>query len=167
MSEFSKELSLRDQNLLQAAANGWTGERMETVYGIPAAQAIMRVKEMLKSHDIFDMLERKKLLLLSVYRLKEKLEDIEAELDEKNPKVTEAYLKVLRTVSDLLERQGKVSEDEMEAAIKAQSKEIVRIVAAGYESAKRFINENYPGFINLDEVDEIFQNGMREALIND
>lgn len=162
-SDKTKELSLRDTQLLTAAANGWTGEKMETEFGIPAAQAIMRVKELLQSLDVFDMLERKKLVLVTAYQLKEKLENEYLTYDEENPKVVEAYLKVIRTISDLLERQGRISEAELELAAKAQSKEIVRIVSEGYGKAKDYLLEHYSGLVDLDELDEHFEMGMREA----
>lgn len=71
----SSALSLRDNMLLQAAADGLSGEEMEARYGIPAAEAVLRVREILKSRDIWSELEQEQLLLADLQKLKQKIMD--------------------------------------------------------------------------------------------
>lgn len=163
----SQEITLRDRRLLDGAANNFSGEELAQVSGMPAAQAVARVRELLKSRDVFDDLEKKKLVLYSVFKLKEKIEDYEAQVDIKNPKAAEAYLKVLEALDKMLDKQGKVSEAEMAAAAKAQAGMMAVIITKGYMKARGWLQEEYGGLVKMDELDEIFELGMREAALED
>ena len=68
------DLSPRDVALLQAAADGMSGNDMAKEFGIPAAKAILRVKELLRSYDIWTDIERRQLLMQEIYALKNKLQ---------------------------------------------------------------------------------------------
>lgn len=163
----SSELALRDRRLLDGAANNMSGEELAQISGMPPAQAVTRVREILKSRDIFDEIEKKKLVLHSVYSLKAKIEDYEAQVDIKNPKAAEAYLKVLEALDKMLDKQGKVSEAEMAAAAKAQAGMMAVIITKGYMKARGWLQEEYGGLVKMDELDEIFELGMREAALED
>ncbi len=56
------EISLLDETLIRAAASGKSGEEMEALTGIPAAQAILHVKQLLSRRDIWSEVERRQLL---------------------------------------------------------------------------------------------------------
>lgn len=163
----NQEITLRDRRLLDGAANNMSGEELAQVSGMPAAQAIARVRELLKSRDVFDDIEQKKLLRYSVYKLKAKIEEYDAQVDIKNPKAAEAYLKVIQAIDDMLTRQGKISDEEMAAAAKAQAGMMAIIITKGYMKARAWLEEEYGGLVKMGELDEVFELGMREASLED
>src|SRR5690625_2580602 len=93
----------RDKQLLDLAASNATPNEMEAATGIPAAQAVSRVKALLQSRDIWSELERRQLLLHDLYNLKNKLVD-----ESDNDVVT---LQAIRLLSERSEerRVGKES----------------------------------------------------------
>jgi uncharacterized protein (DUF433 family) len=157
----SRSLTLLDDALLRAAANGKSGEDMATIYPVSAAQAIVRVKDLLVSHDPWTYIERKQLLLHSAYGLKEQLEEVLTN-DDFNVKNAEAYLKVLRTVGDILDKQGSISQNELETVTRVQAQALIRLIEAGYDRARDLLAQEYPD-IDLQLIDEAFHLGMREA----
>lgn len=162
-SKTSQDLTLRDKRLLDGAANNMSGEELAQISGMPAAQAIARVRELLKSRDVFDGIEKKKLVLHSVYKLKARIEEYDATVDINNPKAAEAYLKVLESISNMLDKQGRISEEEMEAAARAQARALAEIITKGYMKARAWLQEEYGGLVKFDELDAAFEVGMREA----
>lgn len=166
-SKVSQEVSLRDRKLLDGAANNFSGEELAQVSGMPAAQAIARVRELLKSRDVFDEIEKKKLVLHSVYKLKARIEEYDATVDIKNPKAAEAYLKVLESINNMLDKQGRISEEELELAARVQARALAEIITKGYMKARMWLQEEYSGLVKFDELDAAFEVGMREALNED
>ncbi len=163
----SQELTMRDARLLDGAANNFSGEELAQVSGMPAAQAIARVRELLKSRDVFDSMEKKKLALHSMYKLKARIEDYDAQVNVNNPKAAEAYLKVIQAINDALDKQGRISEEEMEQAARAQARALAEIITKGYMKARAWLAEEYGNIVKMDELDEIFELGMREASYED
>lgn len=157
------DLTLRDRKLLEHAANGYSGEEMQQALGIPAAQAIVRVRELLAAKGVWDQIEQRKLLMHSMFRLKEKLET-DFEIDYTKPKEVEAYNKVVNTISSMLDKQGRISEDELAVVTRAQAREMLRLVEAGYQRARDLLLEEYGGLVDVEMLDEAFQIGMHEAL---
>lgn len=163
-------LTLRDDRLLRAAANGWSGEDMAAEYDITAAQAIVRVKDILASRDPWTQIEKKQLLLHSAYALKETIEAAIASVDvgstDRSIKVVEAYIKLLKTVSEVLDKQSSITESELETITRSQARALMQLVVAGYNRARDLLAEEYPD-VDLLILDEAFQVGMREATERD
>ena len=156
----STDLSLRDKALLNDAANGYSGDEMAAKYGIPAAQAVARVRELLGARDVWDDIERRKLLLHSVFQIKENLEA--TDIDVENPKALEAYLKLVKVLSDLMEKQGKISDAELETVTRAQAKVLLAIVEAGYQHARKLLVEEWGAIVDIKQIDAAFREGMAE-----
>lgn len=160
----NNELTLRDKNLIEGAANGLSGDELEARYGIPAAQAIVRVRELLAAKDVWDQVEQRKLLMHSVFRIKEQIET--EMIDTDKPKETEAYLRVINTLSMLLDKQGKISSEELEVVTRAQAKELLRLVEAAYVRARDLLTEEYGMLVDVSMIDDAFHSGLREALLS-
>jgi len=159
MAKAGQELALRDKKLLTAAANGWSGEEIEERYGVPAAAALVRIRELLKSRNIFTDIERKQLLLFSLYQLKEKIEEEALDLD--NPRSVEAYTKVVKSISETLEKQGQITEAEMQAAARAQAKALLGLIDAAMGRVRQWLAEEYSN-VPLEVLDERFNEALRE-----
>ena len=54
--------TILDDILLKAAADGRSGQEMERISGIPAAQAVQHVKELLNSRNVWDEHQQRQLL---------------------------------------------------------------------------------------------------------
>ena len=70
----SQELTLKDHQLLQLAANGKSPIEIAEETGIAPEAVALRIRELLSSRDIWNDLEREKLLIHSIYELKTRLE---------------------------------------------------------------------------------------------
>jgi len=121
----------------------------------------------LPSRAVWDDIERRKLLLHSVFQIKENLEAYE--VDVENPKALDAYLKLVRTLSDLLDKQGKISDAELQIITRTQAKMLLSLVEAGYQRARDLLVQEYGEVINVSTIDEAFRIGMSEqaALIDE
>lgn len=155
--------SMIDDNLLTLAANGKSADEMEVATGIPAAQALARVKAMLRDQDAFTLLERKKLLLHSAYKLKAKLED---EMDISNPLEVSNYLRVLKTVGDQLDRQGALTEDELDRVTKVQAIKLIQLLTLATEHAKGLLTISAPK-ADLVQIDNALREGLRVAALSE
>lgn len=160
----TKALSLRDEKLIEAAANGWSGEEMENKFGVPAAQAIVRVRELLRSRDVWTDLEKRSLLLHSAYALKAK---IEHGLDTDDSKQVDAYLRILKAVGDMLDRQGAITQADMDKVTDAQAYRLLQLIEAGYGRARKLLEAEYGDHIDLSLLDEAFREGLRLEAAND
>lgn len=156
-----KELTLLDDALLRAAANGKSGEEMASLYPVSAAQAIVRVKDILVSRDPWTQIEKKQLLLHSAYGLKSQLEEV-LENNAFDVKNAEAYIKLLKTVGEILDKQGSISQNELETVTRVQAQALVHLIEAGYDRARKLLAEEYPD-VDLHRIDEAFQIGMRDS----
>lgn len=156
-------ISVQDQKLLELAANNKSPEEMQAITGVPAAEALVRIRRILASKDVLEVVEKRQLLMDSAYRLKEKLEE---NLDPTKPKEVEAVLKTLTLLDKMLTTQGKISDAELEVVSRAQAKAIMQMIEAGYEHARRLLETEYGHVLGEDaltRVDEAFMVGLRQA----
>ncbi len=160
-------VTLEDKLLLEGAANGLTGEELQDKYGVPAAEAIVRVRRMLQARDVFDDLEQKKLLMVSLFRVKRKVEAAEADMDVEDPKVLEAYLKLIQTMNLILRDSGKLTDAELEAAAKAQAKQMLLLIDMAYGRVRHWLEEEYGQVLDVRELDQRFQTALQEVVIED
>lgn len=160
-----KELELIDLRLLQAAANGYSPEEMSRKYpSVTAAEAAVRVKDMLASRDIWDEAEKQQLLLHSAYAMKEKFEQWLDDFDllDDVPKAVDAYVKLIKAMDGILEKRTKLTEAEMQQITQAHARALMNMVQAGYQRARDLLAQEYP-MIDLLEIDSAFNEGMRQA----
>lgn len=153
-------LSLLDKKLLDAASNGYTPDQMEAEFFIPAAQAKARVSELLASVDIWDEVEQRRMLVYSMRRVKQQIEEYGIEAD--NPKHIEAYAKLIQAIDKLQSKTAAISDAELEKIAAAQGRQIVRLVEAAFYHARERLIELYPD-VDLGQIDTAFWEGMSEV----
>lgn len=134
---------------------------MEDRYGIPAAQAIARVGELLESRDVWTELQQRKLLLYSAYKLKEQIEV--ATVDVEDSSQINSFLAVLRTIGEMLDKQSGITDRELEVVTEAQSKAMLRLIDAAFGRARSILQDMYP--TALEDVDSAFASGLQEAVL--
>lgn len=151
--------SLLDEELLRCAANNMSPAQMEAELDIPAAQAAVRVRELLRSRDIWTEVEERRLLLISMYNLKAKLE---RNLDIDNPKHVESLTKLLDTIGKRLDSVSAITENELDRVTSAQARKLLQLVISATEYAREVLAQEYPESI-VEDVEVAFQEGLRRA----
>lgn len=158
MAHKEKGLTLSDRKMLEMASNGKTGEEIGAALGISGERAVLRIRDILKSRDVWDDVEREKLLLNSIYELKEKLEQKFDRLME-DPKNIEQYRKTLELLGQTLERRTQLNDSDLEKITAAQGLRLLQLIEAGYNRAKRLLAAEYPD-VDLSIIDQAFIAGM-------
>lgn len=156
-----KTLTLRDEKLLSLAANGLSGEEIAAEVGMSPEAAILRVREIISSRDVWDDVEREKLLLQDIYNLKSRLEkrfdDIVGDA-----KMLDGYRKTLETLGLALERRSRISDEDLAKVTEAQARVLIQLVNAGYQAARAALVEEYPD-VDVKVIDAKFSEGLEIA----
>lgn len=156
----AKGLSLLDKRLVEMAANGATPDEMEESAFIPAAQAITRVKEILASQDIWDEVEQRRLAVYSLQKLKGQVEA--SGIDATNPKMVEAYTKLLAMVDRLQSKTAAISDSELERLAVMQASRFVQVFEMAYGRARQLLSQDYPE-VDLGRIDDVMWEGLRQS----
>lgn len=153
-----KALTLRDEKLLSLAANGMSGEEIAAEIGISPEAAVLRVREIISSRDVWDDVEREKLLLQDLYNLKSRLEkNLDAIVSD--PKMLEGYRRTLDLLGVTLERRSKVNDSDLEKVTQAQARKMLQLIEAGYGRARQLLSAEYAD-VDTTVIDAAFLSGM-------
>lgn len=156
----AKGLTLRDEKLLRLAANGKSLVEIAEETGLGPERIGVRIKEIIKSKDIWDDVEREKLLLHSLYDLKDRLErNFEAMVGD--PKLLESYRKTLELLGNRLDTRNALNVKDIERVTEAQGRRMMKIIEGGYFRARAMLAAEYPE-IDLKQIDATFNLGMEE-----
>lgn len=162
MANDVEKTSLRDKKLLEIAANGGNGNEMQDITGMPAAEAVLRVKEILAVHrTAYDAYERRELAMLSLLRLKAQME--REGIDTNNPKAVEGYTKLNTAIDKMSLNNEKVSDEDLNKVTEAQARKLLMLIEAAYGYARTKLKDEYGDFIDMAVLDESFQEGLRRA----
>jgi len=156
----AKELNLLDQSLLEAAASGKSGEEIEKQTGVPAAQAIQHIKNMLKSRDIWTEMERRQLLLRELHQLKDILQ--ENAYNTQDPAALRLLLQTLQTIGDRLDSEKVKVDYDMMRITDHHAKIMGKAFDVALEHMKRELQSRYPD-VSKAEIDSIAQEGLVKA----
>lgn len=156
----SNELSLLDEALIKAAASGKSGEEMETLTGIPAAQAVLHVKQLLSRRDIWSEVERRQLLLHELNELKESLSSAAVQLRDADS--ARLLLKVLQEIGRRLDVERTRLDVDVIRLTEFQEKVLLRAMDSALNFAKKELAERYP-MLPRQELDELVAEGLLRA----
>jgi hypothetical protein len=156
----SKSLSVIDEVLLRAAAGGKSGEEIEKATGIPAAQALDKVKQLLASRDVWTEMEQRQLLLAELHELKDSLRT--QAIDGQDPEAARVLLRTLETIGKRLDAQQTVLDENMIKLTTFQQRILLRAMEAALDFAKGELAERYPN-VKSAELDELVANGLQRA----
>lgn len=151
--------SLQDEKLLKCAASGKSANQIEIETGVPAAQAVVRIRELLRSQDIWTTEERKQLLLQDMYRLKD---EFARHIDLSDAKHAEAMTKLLDQIGKRLDAASALNTDTLDKITTLQAQRLLQLYVLATERAKDILAEAYPEAI-LEDIDAALQEGLREA----
>jgi hypothetical protein len=156
----AKEVALLDDILLKAAAGGKSGNEMERITGIPAAQAVHHVKQLLQSRNVWTEHEQRQLLLTELHELKDSLhaQAIKAgDIDS-----ARLLLKSLETIGKRLDSQQQNLDENMIKLSHFQERVLLRAMDSALEFTKRELQEKYPQ-ITKSELESILADGLLQA----
>lgn len=154
-------LSKLDARLLEMAANNFSGEEMESSVGVPAAQCLVRVKQVLSSRDVWTEVERKQLLLQDLYALKDKIQKQNPDyFDEKQGGM---LVKTLTTIGNILDKQSAMSDEEINRITEANARAMLRLIGAAFERAKEYLRVEYPD-VDIMQIESAFNSGLSQEV---
>jgi hypothetical protein len=155
-----KAVSVVDEILLRAAAGGKSGEEIEKATGIPAAQALEKVKDLLASRDVWTEMEQRQLLLAELHELKDSLRA--QAIEGQDPEAARVLLRTLETIGKRLDSQQTVLDENLIKLTQFQQKILLRAMDAALNFAKRELADRYPQ-VGIEELDELVANGLQRA----
>jgi len=155
-----KAVSVVDEILLRAAAGGKSGEEIEKATGIPAAQALEKVKDLLASRDVWTEMEQRQLLLAELHELKDSLRA--QAIEGQDPEAARVLLRTLETIGKRLDSQQTVLDENLIKLTQFQQRILLRAMDAALDFAKRELAERYPQ-VSIAELDELVANGLQRA----
>jgi hypothetical protein len=146
--------------LIKAAAGGKSGAEMERLTGIPAAQAVVHVKQILSTRDIWTEQEQRQLLLAELHELKESLAPHAIQAGD--PESARLLLKTLETIGKRLDSQQSVLDENMIKLSHFQEKVLLRAMDTALNFAKEQLQERYPD-ITRSELEALVADGLQKA----
>ena len=156
----TKAVSVVDEILLRAAAGGKSGDEIEKATGIPAAQALGKVKDLLASRDVWTEMEQRQLLLAELHELKDSLRA--QAIEGQDPEAARVLLRTLETIGKRLDSQQTVLDENLIKLTQFQQKILLRAMDAALDFAKKELAERYPQ-VSLAELDELVADGLQRA----
>lgn len=156
----SREVNVLDEILLRLAASGASGQEMERQAGVPAAQAIMHVKRMLESRDVWTELERRQLLLYELNELKDSLK--QNALDVKDPQHARLLLQTLTAIAQRLDSEKNKLDVDVLKVTEHQAKAMGRAFDIALDHVKLSLLTKYPE-VSKSELDRLAQDGLIKA----
>jgi hypothetical protein len=155
-----KEVSVLDEMLIKAAAGGKSGTEMEKLTGIPAAQAVLHVKQLLATRDIWTEHEQRLLLLAEMHELKDSLAPHAIQAGD--PESARLLLKTLEIIGKRLDGQQQVLDENMIKLSHFQERVLLRAMDTALNFAKEQLAEKYPN-ITRSELEELVADGLQKA----
>lgn len=154
------QVSLLDETLLRAAASGKSGDEMEQLTGIPAAQAVLHIKQLLSKRDIWTEVERRQLLLHELNELKDSLTETAVHMrDEDSARL---LLKVLQEIGRRLDQDRSRLDVDVIKLTEFQERVLLKAMDAALNFAKGELAERYPQ-VPKEELDELVVEGLIRA----
>lgn len=155
-------VSVLDEVLLRAAAGGKSAEEMQVLSGIPAPQALQRVKQLLASRDVWTEFEQRQLLLAELHELKDSLKT--QAIQAQDPEAGRLLLKTLETIGKRLDAQKQNIDENMLKLSEFQQGVLIRAMDAALDYAKKELLQQHPE-IKRSELDTLVAEGLQLAKI--
>jgi len=156
----SRALNLLDESLIRLAASGKSGQELERSTGIPAAQAVQHVKDLMARRDVWTEVEQRQLLLYQLNELKDSL--TEAAFQLKDPESARLLLKTLELIGKRLDSQKTQLDDQVLKLSQYQQGVLLRAMDAALTFAKKSLQEQYPD-VDSTTLDALVAEGLMKA----
>lgn len=154
-----KELGPRDKAMLVEAAKGKSAQEIGDYLGLPAPQVVLRVKEILTERDVWTEIEQRQMYMMDLMDIKNKLMDQMKHHADKDNATT--ALKAIKLMDEILDKQGKISDDQLMKVTSAQAGAMVRFITGAFQYARAVIAEQYPD-ADLKQIEAAFNEGLKK-----
>lgn len=158
--QLHKGSSVLDDVLLKAAADGRSPMEMERISGIPAAQAVQHVKQLLDSRDVWTEHQQRQLLLSELHELKDSLRDQALKAGDIDS--ARLLLKSLEVIGKRLDSQKLELDENVIKLSNYQQSILIRAMDTALSFAKDQLAERYPQ-ITRSELEELVADGLQKA----
>ena len=152
--------SVLDDVLLKAAADGRSPMEMERISGIPAAQAVQHVKQLLDSRDVWTEHQQRQLLLAELHELKDSLRAQALKAGDIDS--ARLLLKSLEVIGKRVDAQQQTLDENVIKLSEYQQSVLIRAMDAALSFAKEQLEERYPQ-ITRSELEELVADGLQQA----
>lgn len=159
----SKELSRIDNKLLELADAGASGMDMEAATGVPAAEAMIRVRQILQDRDWMTELERQKMNIMGLQEVKAKLLKSVNSTPGIDADTMQAFLRATQIMDGLLDKSTRVTDEQLNTISDRQAKAMVTLFQYAFDRAIGLLEERYPE-VDLDQITDAFNDGLREGV---
>lgn len=154
-----KELGPRDMALLAETAKGKSPQEVGDYLGLPAAQVVLRVKSLLQDRDVYTEIEQRQLFLMDLVSIKNKLMDQMKSYADKDNATT--ALKTIKLMDEILDKQGKISDEQLMKVTTAHANAMVRLISAAFERARDLLAAEYPE-VDIKQIEATFNEALKE-----
>lgn len=158
--KYTRITPLLKNKLIDAAAQRMSPDEMGAKYGVNPAEALVAVRETLASRDVWSELEQRQLLLHDLIALKSQAQERFAGGDHKDGTL---LLQTLRAVGDILEKQSKITQADIEKVSAAHGKVMLRLIVSAFDAARAVLESEYPE-VDVQVVEEAFQRELSAAV---
>jgi hypothetical protein len=158
--QLHKGSTVLDDVLLKAAADGRSPIEMERISGIPAAQAVQHVKQLLDSRDVWTEHQQRQLLLSELHELKDSLRDQALKAGDIDS--ARLLLKSLEIIGKRLDSQQQTLDENVIKLSEYQQSVLLRAMDAALTFAKDQLAERYPQ-ITKSELEGLVADGLQQA----
>lgn len=146
-------LSLVDRRILNAVANGRTPTELEKEFaGFSAEEIYIRVKDILSSMDVWDEIEQRKLLVLSLQDLKKKAEH---HMDLSDHRQVNVLKDIILAIDKISSSSARVSEEEIKLLVQEQTLTMIRLISLSFGRVRSLLRQEFPE-VSLQRIDGVF-----------
>lgn len=150
-----------DAKLLDLADRGASGEEMYEETGIPAPQAILRVRELLGQRDWLSDLERQKMNIMSLQQVKnallQRVKKTSADKDD-----IDVFVKATKVMDELLDKANTITDEQLTVITTRQAQALMTLMTHAWDAAITELEERYPQ-VETKEITDVFHHGLREG----
>lgn len=153
-----------DAELIRYAAGGKSAKELAALCNIPAEQALLRVKEILESRDVWTERERFLLYLQDIYDLKDTLKQkVEYSQDSKD---TANLISLLSQLGKALTNVSKANREISGVVTEVQAKFMLELVVRAFDYAKKELASQYDD-LPWEVIDSAFREGLASVVTDD
>lgn len=162
MSGLIRISPLQSKLLLDAAAGGKSPNEMEELYGIPAAQALAHVRQVLAQKNVWTELEKEQLLMVDLENLKNhvtqrvyKSDDIDSE---------KVLIQLFREIGRIIESRKGFNDKQITKFAQEQAKATMGFLEMAFSAAVQALEDLYPE-VDHKELSRVFENELKSAIV--
>lgn len=151
-----------DAGMLKMASEGYSAEEIGEAYGVPAAQAAQRIRDILQSRDWLTEIEQQKLNIMNLRkiqgRIMERVDKSFWDVDD-----MKEFIRATELLDKMLEKSSRITDDQLSVVSTAQARALVKLMTLAWDKAIARLQEEYPN-VEISVIVDTFHDGLREGV---